>query len=139
MPQRETFSYFHSWLRRGARWSGRCFLCSSLWFSICSFGSEPTDNAAVDWKFEATNHLGQWIWETNTFDRQTVRFWKTFEVPLKAQVIRATLRITVDNGYTLFLDGEEIGWFAPEELAGLAMPPLDYPLARGLLRMNMQG
>ena len=109
MPQRETFSYFHSWLRRGARWSGRCFLCSSLWFSICSFGSEPTDNAAVDWKFEATNHLGQWIWETNTFDRQTVRFWKTFEVPLKAQVIRATLRITVDNGYTLFLDGEEIG------------------------------
>ena len=30
------------------------------------------------------------------------------------------------------LDGEEIGWFAPGDLARLAMPPLDYPLARAL-------
>ena len=27
------------------------------------------------------------------------------------------------------LEGEEIAWFAPEGLAGLPMPPLDYPLA----------
>ena len=32
------------------------------------------------------------------------------------------------------LDAEEIGWFAPAEIAGLAMPPLDYPLAEALLR-----
>ena len=32
------------------------------------------------------------------------------------------------------LDAAEIGWFAPPEIAGLAMPPLDYPLAEGLLR-----
>lgn len=31
------------------------------------------------------------------------------------------------------LDGEEIAWVAAEALAGLAMPPLDYPLARQLL------
>jgi 8-oxo-dGTP diphosphatase len=31
------------------------------------------------------------------------------------------------------LDGEEIGWFALDELARLAMPPLDYPLAAALI------
>jgi len=31
------------------------------------------------------------------------------------------------------LAGEEIGWFAPEQLAHLAMPPLDVPLAQALL------
>ncbi len=28
---------------------------------------------------------------------------------------------------------EQLGWFAPESLAALAMPPLDYPLAAALL------
>jgi len=32
------------------------------------------------------------------------------------------------------LDAEELGWFAPDDLAGLAMPPLDYPLAEALVR-----
>ena len=30
------------------------------------------------------------------------------------------------------LDAQALGWFAPEELAGLAMPPLDLPLAAAL-------
>jgi len=30
------------------------------------------------------------------------------------------------------LEGGEIGWFAPAKLAALAMPPLDYPLARAV-------
>jgi 8-oxo-dGTP diphosphatase len=30
-------------------------------------------------------------------------------------------------------DGEEIAWIARDELAGLAMPPLDYPLAAALM------
>lgn len=38
-------------------------------------------------------------------------------------------------GEPLCLDAEEIAWVAPEALAALAMPPLDYPLARALLRM----
>jgi two-component sensor histidine kinase len=58
---------------------------------------------------DATNHLGQWIWDTNTLDKQTCRFWKSFEIPRDAKISGATLRITVDNGYTLFLDGQEIG------------------------------
>ena len=31
------------------------------------------------------------------------------------------------------LASEEVGWFAPAEIPDLAMPPLDYPLARALL------
>ena len=34
------------------------------------------------------------------------------------------------------LDAEEITWVAQQDLAALAMPPLDYPLARALLRME---
>jgi 8-oxo-dGTP diphosphatase len=29
-------------------------------------------------------------------------------------------------------DGEELRWFAPAALAGLEMPPLDYPLAKAV-------
>ena len=36
------------------------------------------------------------------------------------------------NGEPQCLEGESIGWFAPSELAGLAMPPLDIPLASAL-------
>lgn len=32
------------------------------------------------------------------------------------------------------LPGAQLAWFAPEMLASIAMPPLDYPLGRGLLR-----
>jgi len=53
--------------------------------------------------------MGSWIWETNTYDRQTVRFWKAFELPAGTTVARARLRITADNEYVLYLDGEEIG------------------------------
>lgn len=53
--------------------------------------------------------MGSWIWETNTFDRQTVRFWKSFDIPAGKKVSRARLRITADNEYTLYLDGREIG------------------------------
>ena len=55
------------------------------------------------------NDMGSWIWETNTFDRQTVRFWKLLEIPYSTKVTCARLRITGDNEYTLFLDGRELG------------------------------
>lgn len=32
-------------------------------------------------------------------------------------------------------EGEEIRWFLPDALAGLDMPPLDYPLAQALVAM----
>ena len=36
------------------------------------------------------------------------------------------------SGEPLCLDAAELGWFAPDELRGLAMPPLDVQLARVL-------
>lgn len=37
------------------------------------------------------------------------------------------------SGDPICIEGEEIGWIAPHDLASLAMPPLDYPLAEQLL------
>src|ERR1035437_7476669 len=33
--------------------------------------------------------MGSWIWETNTYDRQTVRFWKPFEIPAGKTIQRS--------------------------------------------------
>ncbi|MEP6867601.1 MAG: (deoxy)nucleoside triphosphate pyrophosphohydrolase [Novosphingobium sp.] len=43
------------------------------------------------------------------------------------------------QGEVRCLDGEQIAWVPPGELAGLAMPPLDYPLARQLVKLLAVG
>ncbi len=53
--------------------------------------------------------MGSWIWGAVTRDRQTCRFWKSFVIPEGAPIVRARLRITADNEYTLYLDGQELG------------------------------
>ena len=53
--------------------------------------------------------LGSWIWDANTFDGQTCYFWRTFDIPPNKRVRNATLIMSVDNEYTLFLDGQLIG------------------------------
>lgn len=58
---------------------------------------------------DATNGLGSWIWTDKTFDRQTCRLWKEFDVPAGTKVVSARMRMTVDNGYQFFLDGRELG------------------------------
>jgi signal transduction histidine kinase len=58
---------------------------------------------------DATNGLGGWIWTNKTFDRQTCRLWKGFDIPSGAKVTSARLKMTVDNGYQFFLDGRELG------------------------------
>ena len=58
---------------------------------------------------DASKELGSWIWTDKTFDRQTCRLWKDFDIPNHANVTSAQLRITADDGYQLFLDGREIG------------------------------
>lgn len=39
------------------------------------------------------------------------------------------------HGEVQCLAADSVGWFAPHELADLAMPPLDVPLASALLRL----
>ena len=89
----------------------RCWLAVFLLLGFAPRSSAETMQITpgTNWVFEATNHLGQWIWDTNTFDKQTCRLWKSFEIPAGAKVASAILAITVDNGYSLFLDGREIG------------------------------
>lgn len=58
---------------------------------------------------EVTNGLGCWMWDKATFNKQTVRFWKGFDVPKTNSVIRAELRIAADNAYKVWLDGQELG------------------------------
>jgi signal transduction histidine kinase len=53
--------------------------------------------------------MGQWIWAAESGDQQTCRLWRAFDIPEGAVVYRATLHISVDNGYRLLLDGREIG------------------------------
>ena len=53
--------------------------------------------------------VGSWIWAEQTFDRQECRFVRAFEIPRGAEVTAARLRVTADNSYQLFLDGQPIG------------------------------
>lgn len=57
----------------------------------------------------ATNDLGSWIWDKETHDDQTCRLWKTFEVPEGSTVAKSRLVMTVDNEFTLYLDGRKLG------------------------------
>ena len=53
--------------------------------------------------------VGSWIWDAETRDQQTCRFWKTVIVNGSTPVARAIFRITADNSYQLYFDGREIG------------------------------
>lgn len=53
--------------------------------------------------------VGAWIWASETRDKQTCRFWRSFDIPHGATVARARLHIGVDNGYRLMLNGRELG------------------------------
>lgn len=56
-----------------------------------------------------TNGLGYWIWNKVTLNKQTVRFWKGFEVPKWNTVVGGELRVAADNAFKVWLDGQEIG------------------------------
>jgi len=58
---------------------------------------------------EAVSHLKQWIWDKQALDKQTVHLWRSFEIPKRTKILRATIYITADNSYRLYLDGRELG------------------------------
>lgn len=58
---------------------------------------------------DVTNSLGDWIWAAKTLDGQVCLFWRGFDLPTTNTVKRAMLHLTVDNGFVLFLDGQELG------------------------------
>jgi len=66
---------------------------------------------------DPTNGLGSWIWAAKVADNQTVLLWRSFEIPKPlptdrlspVPVLSARLKMTVDNEFTVFLDGRELG------------------------------
>ncbi len=107
MPQLESQPRSGFWsVRLNGRWAAMLFLAATLLVPAAR-AEDVTSNS--NWLFEATNQLGSWIWDAHTFDKQTCQFWRKFEIPRRVKVSSALLRITVDNGYSLFLDGQAVG------------------------------
>lgn len=53
---------------------------------------------------------GQWIWQPTAGDTARVFYFrKTFDMSAAAKPLKATLRITVDNSYKLFVNGSPVG------------------------------
>jgi hypothetical protein len=91
--------------------------------------------------------VGAWIWDNQTFAKQTCRLWRSFVIPEGAKVARAQLEITADNGFRVMLDGREIGqgsdwrhlteydltWLLPPGTHVLAVEGFNDDLEAGLL------
>lgn len=77
---------------------------------------------------DPTSGLGSWIWASTVSDNQTVLLWKSFVVPSDPHVWRARLCMTVDNEFTVYLDGRELGHGAEwRELFTFDLTPLLTP------------
>lgn len=70
---------------------------------------EQMETYLMDPYVSPTNGLGSWIWADKTFDRQTCQLWRTFYLSSYSPVTKARLVMTVDNEFTLYLDGRELG------------------------------
>ena len=87
--------------------------CSILLFSARAANPVGDTNGLVrgisEPFYEATNEIGAWIWASTNFDSQTCQLWNTFEIPSSSSVTNARLVMTVDDEFTLYLDGRELG------------------------------
>lgn len=82
------------------------FLLAGL---VLPFGSIVATAAENPSPLDPQVGVGKWIWGESTHDRQECRFVRAFEIPQGAEVKSARLRVTADNSYQLFLDGQPIG------------------------------
>ncbi len=71
--------------------------------------NEAPGNTVSTSELRETWGVGPWIWSPETHDKQTCRLWRSFHIPRDATVTSAKIRISVDNGYHLMLDGRLIG------------------------------
>lgn len=112
--------FYHSFFRAkswGADHWLKCLLLSFFFLAVMrqSYAEDQlANNQKVDLDTaepytSPTNGLGSWIWEAKTMDNQTCRFWNSIEIPDGVKVTKAQLVMTVDNEFTLYLDGRELG------------------------------
>ena len=83
-------------MRAFVRWLTRFTL-----LSVCTSGVVAAELSQAG--------VGAWIWDETMRDRQECRFARHFEIPAGSEVASAVLRITADNSYQVFLDGQFIG------------------------------
>ncbi len=109
-----------SWKRSGGTLrpvAGRKAWLLGVWLAAGAMvpaGSDGATTGTIPTRIPAdvlhqTWGVGPWIWGQKTHDKQTCRLWRAFDIPHGAEVARATIRISVDNGYRLMLDGRQIG------------------------------
>jgi predicted ribosomally synthesized peptide with SipW-like signal peptide len=84
------------------------------WSDVTTYfnGLEGTPKAGWIWETEYTNEPGGWGdwpggWPSSSATGRVVRFERTFEIPCSPN--GATLHITVDNGYTVWINGHLVG------------------------------
>lgn len=106
--------------RHGRKACGLWEVLLSGWLLACAAGSvlaaaAPAEDPADARTYrlakippDAKSGLGSWVWTDKTFDHQACRLWKDFEIPKDAKVVEARMRITVDDGYQIYLDGREL-------------------------------
>lgn len=128
MPRPLNFPRLHHVFRACLRirstrpWRSRCssgagvFLGLVLWFALAASvraddvtQSQDTTAQEEHAYVSPTNGLGSWIWADKRFDGQACYFWRAFDVPTGDRIVRARLRMTVDNEFVLLLDGRELG------------------------------
>ena len=83
-----------------------------LWLAVIATGLSPVvafASSAPAPSLHPKFGVGSWIWDHETRDNQECRFWRTVTIPADAGVRSALLRITADNFFTLYVDGQEVG------------------------------
>jgi hypothetical protein len=70
------------------------------------YGRSTVPSPAV---IASTNGLGCWIWDRQTLDKQTIHLWQSFNIPQSSPAVQAELRISADNAFRVWMDGQEIG------------------------------
>lgn len=85
----------------------------------------------------ATNGLGYWIWDRRVLDKQTIHLWKSFTIPASKPVTKAELRISADNAFRVWIDGQEIG--SGSDWRTLSIYELSGHLAPGIHVLAVEG
>src|SRR5208337_1575570 len=125
MPRLQPKSRFNFLTRGGLPWLA-VILWFSLLFPIAGRAVEATvTNTATTANMisDATNHIGCWIWDTITMDKQTCRFWKSFEIPRDVACgAQHGTRLDQPENRPARLASRHRGWFGrPTSLEKLAV------------------
>jgi signal transduction histidine kinase len=83
-----------------------------FWMAVIGSGIAPASAFAAVEPPSSLNPkfgVGSWIWANETSDSQECHFWRVVTIPNEVRVSSALLRITADNFFTLYVDGQAVG------------------------------